>query len=436
MTTDLRDALHDLADDGRPGAGPPPDLWTRGVRRARRRRAVGGLVAVVLAVVVGGVGSLTWQRLVERPVPAGQEQRVAIPNRLVTPSRWLPGTDDAGPPGPLAVLVGAERAAGTFSTGSGIVGVSAGTGAYRFLDLPGLARPSDMIGEVTPALSPDGRAVGYWVGETHQVDGIAAYDAVTGKLWRHTFPSDKGLAPSALTWVDDHTLRADFSWITRRTAHSMAAERGGTYLWTPATGRLVRAPAGAEGSWGVHATASGYSLLGRGLSLWSLDGTRRARFTLAGGGDVGDAVVSPAEKRVAALVSRGGDISNLSLRVGELPAGGGRVATRAVPVRLAVSLVAGWVDDRHVVVTATDPHGDGWGMYAVDVRTGAARRLVALDLVNFVTGQQFATDLWAHPTVTRPAPARVVDPRWPGVLLGGAVLVALLVLWRRRARRV
>ena len=98
-------------------------------------------------------------------------------------------------------------------------------------------------------------------------------------------------------------------------------------------------------------------------------------------------------------------------------------------------VVAGWVDDQHVVVSATAPHGGRSGMYAVDVRTGAARRLVALDLVNYETGQQFATALWAHPTVTRPGPARVVDPRWP-VVLGGAVLVALVVRWRRRARRV
>ena len=435
MTTDLRDALHDLADDGRPGAGPPPDLWARGVRRVRRRRAAGGLVAVVLAVVVGGAGSLTWQQLVERPEPAGQEQQGAIPNRLETPSRWTPGTDDQGPPGPLAALAGAERAVGAFSTGTGIVAISATTGAYRFLDLPGRAAPTAMIGDEPPALSPDGRTVGYWTGGAHPVDGIAAYDTVTGKVSRQTFPSDQGLVPRTLTWVNDHTLRVDVSRITRRTSSSLAADSGATYLWTPATGHLTRPPAATEFQGGVHATSGGYSLLGRGLSLWSLDGARRAAFTLAGG-HATDAVVNPGETRVAATVGRGGDVSSLSLRVGALPTGGGRVGLRAVPVDLRVYLVAGWVDDAHVVVNATGSHGDRWGMYAVDVHTGSARRLVALDLVNWEPGQLFASDLWAHPTVARPGPARVVDPRWPGLALGGAVLVALLVLWRRRARRI
>src|SRR4051812_8665492 len=108
MTT-LHDRLADLADDAPPG-GPAPDLWERG-RRYHRQRRVGTLaIAGAACVALVAIAGLSWQQSGGLPEPAAPPSvERALPDRLWTPSPWLPGTDEAGPLGPLAAVVGADR---------------------------------------------------------------------------------------------------------------------------------------------------------------------------------------------------------------------------------------------------------------------------------------------------------------------------------------
>jgi hypothetical protein len=97
----------------------------------------------------------------------------------------------------------------------------------------------------------------------------------------------------------------------------------------------------------------------------------------------------------------------------------------------------GWTDQGHVVVRAavSGTNGRSVAAYAVDVATGKHELLVHEDRVNWFPFPTYATDLWAHPTVDRPGPDRVLDPR---VRAGVATLAALAlvgaVLRTRRAR--
>ncbi|MCW2794154.1 MAG: hypothetical protein JWO76_3252, partial [Nocardioides sp.] len=135
MTT-LHDRLSRLADEA-PVALPEPGLWQRG-RRYRRRRRAGTLAIVGAAVLALGVlAGTTWQRSsVDGPQPANSAP--ALPDRIWSPSPWLEGTDDAGELGQLAAIIDAERGS-WIGKSPGLVGVSATTGEYRFLDLPDAA---------------------------------------------------------------------------------------------------------------------------------------------------------------------------------------------------------------------------------------------------------------------------------------------------------
>src|SRR5690349_8960591 len=141
---ELGGALRDLAYQAPPAETVDADeLWVAGRRRVRRQRLIGVAVAAALAVLVG-----TAALVVPAPVvvmPAGEVHAPGFPTRVYTPSRWLAGTDDKGPLGQLALITGAPR-----HDGNGIVGVSATTGEYRFLDLPGFVEGT------TPDLAPDG----------------------------------------------------------------------------------------------------------------------------------------------------------------------------------------------------------------------------------------------------------------------------------------
>ncbi|MGZ3527302.1 MAG: hypothetical protein ACXVAO_06330 [Vulcanimicrobiaceae bacterium] len=195
MTT-LHDRLADLVDD-LPTPPPGDDLWERGRRFHRLRR--GGTLAIVATAVLAlvAIAGLTWQRSsAPSPAPTPAGSPVGLPDRFYPPSPWLPGTDDAGPLGRLIAVVQAERG-GWGGTRQGVVGISASTGDYRFLDLPDLAGGA--------VLSADGRHVAYWVtgavsGSAHvgsaPVVGVAVYDTVTGHVERQVVPTEHGLEAS------------------------------------------------------------------------------------------------------------------------------------------------------------------------------------------------------------------------------------------------
>jgi hypothetical protein len=157
MTT-LHDRLADLAGDA-PHAHPQPGLWDRGQRYRRRRSAGTVVVLAVAAVALVVLGSVTWLRSPSAVEPLPADSPGGMPDHLYAASGWLPGTDDAGPLGPIAALVPAVRQTWTGQENA-ILGVSATTGTYRFLDLPGLAT-TDLSISPPWSLSPDGRYVAY-----------------------------------------------------------------------------------------------------------------------------------------------------------------------------------------------------------------------------------------------------------------------------------
>lgn len=213
MTT-LREQLEDVADQADGPVPQPGDLWGRGHRWRRRRRAgTAGLVGAACLALVG-LGFAGWQtshqdELRPADAPAG------LPDRVWAPSPTLPGTDSTGPLGRLALVISAERA-GWWGSEYHPVAISAATGEYAFLDLPRWAQGH--------ALSPDGRSVAYWVagspsGEPPEarddkpVTGFAVYDAATGETRIQEIETEHGLWADGLTWADSATLVVNFSQI-------------------------------------------------------------------------------------------------------------------------------------------------------------------------------------------------------------------------------
>lgn len=156
MANELRDRLGDLATHTLP-ASPPADLWSRGVRRRRARRAIQIAVAAVLVLLVGVGG---WTRHQTQPIePADTHGSAHLPDRFFyQPSPWTASFD--GPPGPLVTVIPAERKT-MFHSHDGLVGVTASSGTYGFLDVPGDAALSPSL-QNQFALSPDGRRLAFW----------------------------------------------------------------------------------------------------------------------------------------------------------------------------------------------------------------------------------------------------------------------------------
>ncbi len=448
MSVDVRERLDRLAQQT-PAGSPPPDLWQRGVRR-RRRRLAGGVAAALLAVVAGSGLAGTVARTVH-PTPAPADGgSLALPSRVVEPSSWTPGTDRLGPPGRLAVVIGAVRSDGLFGTQrNGLVGVSATTGAYRFLDLPGRLSPDGSLLDegATVALSPDGRSVAYWRGD-EVARGIAVYDTATGKVRTERLPSRLGVAPQTLAWVDEEALLLRYGVITQRDASSLASTLAPARLWSASTGTSVELDVTAsESIMGVAPTDDGFSTWdGDTLGVWTAAKdplyTRRQVDVRTlerpeGRSDLGEAMLAPDAGQVA-LVAGAGPEGRSALHVGALRPADRTAIVRALDLtrpsgRVQVQSLVGWQDDDHVLVDASV--GSRSGVYAVDVRTGSMQRVVATPPFTYAPGRLYAAALWSTPTADRPAPASVLDPRL--VATGGGLLVLVLlvgggVLARRR----
>jgi hypothetical protein len=211
MAADLRDRLTDLAGHTPPGA-PPRDLWTRGVRRRRVGHAGTALLVAVLVLLVG-VGGWAWHSARPTP-PADTQGSPHLPDRLYQPSPWLPAFD--GPPGQLVALLPAERKT-LLHTSPGLVGVTADSGDYGFLELPSNAVTDAERVDAPPALSPDGRHVAFWTTGTPSgtpnthllgltITGVGLYDVTTGAVQQFPLTTVHGLQPALLTWSDDRTL--------------------------------------------------------------------------------------------------------------------------------------------------------------------------------------------------------------------------------------
>ena len=440
MTT-LHDRLAELADDAPPG-GPAPELWARGRRYHRVRRA--GTLAIVSAavLVLVAITGLSWQQSGGLPEPAAPPGATrALPDRLWTPSPWLPGTDEDGPLGDLAVVMRSDRSSWS-GTEQGLVGVSATTGEYRFLDLPD-QEPGDV------ALSPDGRKVAYWLtgttsgspSDTGPVTGVAVYDATTGDVKRADISTEHGLDASALLWADDGELVLSYGQYRGGEGDDPMQQSSATpsehYWWRLDQDRPQELPM-PEGT--RRADLVGAS----GGRVVLTDSTRYWCYYLDQPGFawpmLGEAGLAMSTQPVFLTTSRfavvRGSWNPNSILVGDASLRGG-ARTHTVPDSQGTYEILGWDGDRLIVERGTDGSRRAYvnaSVFRVDSRTGRSVELVRLASAEQIRQVQVASDLYDVPTVAGKEPPTPFGPR---AVTGGLALVAVLgagavVVWRRR----
>ncbi|WP_296601989.1 hypothetical protein [Nocardioides sp.] len=430
MTTSLHDRLAALADDAPPG-GPAPGLWDRGRRVARRRRAGTAVIAAVVVLALGALGALDWSLSRPELAPTDTDALPAemrLPDHFYEPTHRLPGTE-GHPIGPLVAVLGGDRAGQELN---GIAGVSAETGEYRYLDLPGYVDGH--------YLSPDGAQLAYWYGVPATgdqmddgVDGLAVYDTVTGDVARFPLESEHGVYAEGAAWVGD---RIWFGYQRYSTAERRSTTGVEQVVWNPVTqehreksGPALPAFNLAYGNNGVLQVAAG-----RRVELWSADEVSRTRtFRIPRSVD-GPAWPSPSGERSVVMADPDGQATApgepaavLVMRTADPT----HVDVTPVP-GTEVSGVVGWRDERHVVVLDQD------GSYSsVDVETGASQPLTTVDEGAYWDPRlEVALDAWSAPTYDAPAPQ---DPPSPLVVGGIALLVlaagaTAALQWRRRVR--
>lgn len=438
--TALHDRLAELAGDAPPG-GPVPDLWERG-RSYHRRQRVGTLAIAAMAVVLlATIAGLDWQRSAPQPAPAGGQ--VGLPDQVWTPGAWLPSTDR---PGRLAAVTGAQQGTWTGER-SAVVGVSAATGGYAFLDLPDVDLEHGGV-----ALAPDGSHLAYWLtGRTRDtpnsasgpITGVAVFDAETGGTTRHWIPTDHGLQPDFLAWADSDTVVFSAGQIRGGDDDSDMDQASSSF------GTVTSWPLGGEPQ-PVPGVGAGASLLGAGHGRILLDD----RSSEGGRGYPLLDLADPGKVRY--LDFRRSSITVGTLHSAAMDASGRRVAsvpgnrnpstvhagpsgrTTPVPGTGSTFGVVDWLDARTIVtLRRTDrSRSAGSGLYRVALGTGESEQLVRLPAEPHGGAWQFATDLLGAPSVDATEPPSPIDPRVTaglatGVLLGAG---AALVLWRRRVR--
>ncbi|MGY2875144.1 hypothetical protein ACVW00_002334 [Marmoricola sp. URHA0025 HA25] len=443
--SELGGALRELAREAVPTAHDDArELWARGRRRVGRRRVVVVSVGLLLAVVAGWVALAAPSRTVV--MPAGDPHPPAVPENIYSPDPRLAGTAQDGPLGRLAVLGGGERDFGDFTFSNAVFGISATTGAYRFLDLPG-----QVLG--TPvALSPDGRRVAYWTsgpttgtayddetprGTPRHVGGFAIYDTEDGSVARAPFVSEHGLSEQVPFWVDSSTVAFEVWWKTTRTA----ARKVHTYFWAGSAAPVV-----------TTSDVPDISSLQRSRDGSLLTPVRSGGYdglVVASGGFVhrpGDRVRFASESPQASFdaVSRSGDLVAVvpadtekvyrPLDAGRAQSDGTVPALRRVGELQYVEIL-GWRDARTVLATGSESSASA-SLFTADLQSGDLREIGKVDPELVASDNQLsvATDLVAEPLVHGRRPPVPPDRAWIGIatLVGaGGILVALL-LWRRR----
>jgi hypothetical protein len=428
----LHQRFADLAEDA-PESPTPPGIWTEGRRRARSRRVGTAVVAAAMTVALVAVGGFALHRG-SAPHYAGQPgAQPGLPSQIYHPSPWLSGTD-GHPPGQLSMLIPGKRG-GWPHYHWGMVGVSATTGAYHYLEIPGCLDVYD--------LSPDGQHVscftGTGSGEHEVLRGLAVYDTVTGHLDRWT-PRSGRVGLNTVAWNGNGAI-------------SFRAGQA-SYLWHFENGAPRPISSHLTRTVGTAGTADLYLSGHHGYFYLDPAHHRQVeRVTLpAGQRATGPAAVSPSGRRVAMTgVSHASGSSDTSsptsswLQVGETSAGGqvGRFAR--VPAAVQWPLIVGWADEQHLlVVSEVSPHGaigssDPNGRYAldsVDVGTGQVVQVAGMSDEQTSEGAIFATSMLGAPTRDFPAPPHPINQRLELGLVVGLLLLGgvALVIWRRRVR--
>ena len=457
MTTDLRERLGEVAARA-PGDVPASDLWRRGRRRQVRRAAASAAALAVLAVVTGVGGGALWTQLAVDGEPGPvttPPTELVLPDRIFTPSPWLPGTDEVGPGGPYVALVGAERKrwdGGWRPSSANGVAALAADGSYRFLDLPDYVGDHGWFDEGQElALSSDGRYIGYWItGDTtdepllmtkggEPTGGVAVYDTATGNVSRLPISTPHGVAAGTFAWAGD-VIRFNYG----------AYETGGVSPTSWGSQSLGQATWDARASkWNtevdyknyldfVSATPSlGWFVADNGArhALVGPDGIE-ARFKLDRAAEA-EPTVGPGGRRLAMIYDPNPvkyDGVARRLLVGELGSvdSRGRVIAEPVP-DVRAHEVLGWRDQQHVIVLRYAIK-DG-GAFSVDIATGDETLLMALPDQRYGDGVQVATAAWSAPTM------QAVEPDWPmgtparaGLIAGSVLAIAAALTWWRRRR--
>lgn len=429
----LHEQLAELAEDA-PVESALPGLWQRGQRRRRQQRAVkiGAVMVAVLVVVT--LGSLVRSDLADAPGPADVPfSELHLPRTVHVPHPWSEGTDETGPPGPLAVVSTASRAraAGVtgVKTGPAPFGISAVDGSAVFLDLRGGA--DGLLSRVTLTLSPDGTKVGYvrYADDGSTVLGFAVYDALDGST---TFLEDPR-HPEITLELNDLTFSGDSRYLEttysppgsgRRREHALV-------VWDVGTGDpLVAEPSGAYWIPNMGEAPTG-TVWSRGRRIYTFDPYVARTTSARTDFEVVEASYGPGSQAFAAIAFGETDRADWRLMAGAAPSD-----AREVPTAFAAERILGWTDAEHVVIGQL-PELEA---FEVDLTSGSSTPLGLGSAEELIDLPSYAGDLWANPLVEGTPQPTARDPRLPLQVLGGAsALAALLavvwVLWRRRRAR-
>lgn len=468
---DLGGALRELAREAQaPAPVDPGELWAKGRQRVRRRRAIAGVVVVVLALLAGSAALLVPAPTVA--MPAGPAHDPALPKNIYTPSRWLVGTDDKGPLGQVAVLGRARQ-----GSEDGVFAISATTGEYRFLDLARRVRSTSV------ALSPDGTRVAYWItgrirgrlygnfvsdDDRRPVTGLAVYNTVDGSVVRRTIASDHGLdipsSDQSPIWLDDSRLLIEYGFIQSEST----SNQHGFRRWDVRTGEYRFLA--DDSRWTRLGVMPDESLVGEvspetetNFATFETLNTNLRR--------TGEQVVLPAGNfsdysRSGGNVVITGSLGNggyqraragrvgAGSRVGELTALGMTSLThflgwRSPDAILMTGIPAEWRKPGEYVDDGSMGEDTGFGpkykadgetvedgaLYEADVRTHQVRKLGTTDDLDQRISMTKA--LLPAPMVHGLKPPRPLDPRLrtAGLLAGSALLCAVGVFVVRRRRR-
>ncbi|TIC88611.1 hypothetical protein E8D34_02715 [Nocardioides sp. GY 10113] len=437
MTTlgERLDELAATAPTGRDGV-PAHELWARGRRRARVRRAAGAavgaaavaLIAVALAVVPTTPGD---------PPPAdGRPSGPHLPTVVNAPGQWA---EPEEPTGAIAALGMALRTEPAGITGGrdtpSLFAVSAESGRSFWLDLPGVdvsARP--LVGWF--ALSPDGRFVAWDrrgpAGPDEEVGPLLGWSVMDTQSHNRIFDVGDRRSRELEETVNDLAFSADSRYLLTSYAypgdgsrdHRFVAwdfryggrdviERPGHY-WLPTLGEVPGAVAWARGRT-IHLDTG----FGDPIDL------RMPR-------DVVDFAMWPAAEAPMAYI--GDDDGDWHLYGG---ATWDAARDHRLPLDVEPREILGWRDATHVVVGRS-----ARTVRVVDVTTGTVEKVWMAGQGDVINAPLLAADLWQHDLVPPPAREGTSDPRRPYRLAGGAAL-ALAALgalgavarraWRRRA---
>lgn len=440
----LTDLLEELAREAPTGGAPPGQLWRRGRRMARTRRVGTVAIAAAACLLLIALGAVTWQQRAVEPPVTDTETKTYVPARIYRPSPYLPGTDDQGPPGVLIATMQTERK-GWADRGFGLVGVSATTGDYRFLDLPD-AHP-EYLGDA--ALSPDGRHVAYWItgsvpdplperpkvpsssafSDLPPIVGYAVYDTVTGEVERQVQRTQHGIGGQAFVWFDPEHLGVAYGQM--RDCCSVAPSPSHVYDLASGTADALSVDIAMtstnghgtliDGSDDTEQRSGTSTLIGTDGSTTSVR-TRISDAPRVSGSMF--TVLSPDATKVAFLT---GSSAPDTVELVDIDDGN----TRTIDIQ-SLGIVA-WLDATHLAAYAERPDDEAHlDLLSVDVRDGSTTTFV-----RNADEARFAINLLDSPVRDQPAPPEPWSP-WritgtAAAIVAGAAIAILA--WRRRAGR-